>query len=108
MRKTLHQLETRLERLGGDSDHQDAAILALRDPIETLIGSPVEEEVHSILTGVVSEMDNGQQLTGEQKASPHSDRFRHLQEKYASTIDHHPKIALQIGRIADAFATLGL
>lgn len=108
MIKLLNRIESNFERLGGDSDHQDPAILALREPIESLTGSPVEEDVHCILAGAVSDLENRENSPDKQEDLPHSNQLRSLQDRYTSAVDHHPTIALQIGRLADAMAVLGL
>ena len=108
MIKLLNRLESNLERLGGDSDHQDPAVLALREPIETLTGSPIEEDVRCILAGVVSDLESREEAENRRQEQTHSDRLRRLQKRYTSAIDHHPAIALQLGRLADALAVLGV
>ncbi len=108
MNKLLNRLNSNLDRLGGDSDHQDPTLLALREPIERLTGSPVEEEVHCILAGAVSDLEKREGKESEGRESFYSDRLRSLHEKYTSAVDHHPAVALQLGRLADALATLGL
>jgi len=108
MKSTLRQLEASLEHLDGDQDHQDAAILELREATDSLSASPLEEDVHCILAGTVSEMKEAGGSPTQWNDSTPSERVHQLHEKYTEAVDHHPAFALQLGRIADAFATLGL
>lgn len=108
MKKTLHRIGASLERLGGDREHQDAALLALREATESFPDSSLEQEMRCILAGAASEMEDSGEVPPRWKESPPSERFHRWREQYSEAVDHHPAFALRLGRIADAFATLGL
>ncbi len=108
MKQTLIELESSIEKLSGDSKDHDKFILALRDPLESLVGTEAETEVHRIIAGATSDLENGLEPAQESHELLPSEKFRDLHRRYSEAVEHHPALILQIGRLADTFASLGL
>ena len=108
MKQTLRQIETSLEKIATETDRPNSSALALREPVESLVGTPVEIEVHQILADTAEYLENELEPTTERQGWSPSERFQDLRRRYVEAVDHHPTLALKMGRIADVFAAFGL
>ncbi|MEX2580659.1 MAG: hypothetical protein WD342_16500 [Verrucomicrobiales bacterium] len=105
MKNALRRIEESLARLERDPDRREAAIREMRAAIDSLEQSPVQDEVHGILAEAPEAIDASLSSEGTERPSL---RLSKLRERYDEKLEEHPNLVLEIGRISDAFASLGL
>lgn len=102
MKDELEKIRTALEAIGAYDESTREALMSLEDAIDEIDLHPELERIH----GVVGETAIG--ISEREGDGLISKRWHELKDHLESWEEHHPGTTVIVGKVADAFAVIGL
>lgn len=102
MREEIEEIRSALVSIGALDDSTRDALHLLEDSLEEIDAHPAGDRVRE----VASETATAVKERGQESAV--SQRWNSLEEHLEEWEDHHPKVTLVVGRMAEALSVVGL
>lgn len=104
MKKEIEEIRSALQSINAYDEETEKALESLEEAIDEIDRHPALGRMQKVIGGTAEELKQ----KAEEKEGVVSEKWHELKDHLDEWEDHHPKIVLAVGKVAEALAVVGL